>query len=206
MWLFRQPKRPISDAERHSREALRYRNRKKKSFDLGLAVWHFKQAIKLEPNNPFFHYQLGRAYAAVPLLAITRGVGGSVRIRESAELAIAEAKEALRLKPDYAEAYLVLGEAYMYLGDAAKASQAFEAVLDLPGNAKLRVYAERESLQVAQGINTDPDPEKARKCLERAVTHRNRGEYRRAERELNKALKLAPDWPWMYDSLCRLGG
>lgn len=34
----------------------------------------------------------------------------------------------------------------------------------------------------------------------------NRGKYRQAEKELDKALKLAPDWPWLYHNLCRLGG
>jgi len=78
-------------------------------------------------------------------------------------------------------------------------------VLDLPGSQRLRLYAERESQQVEQGISKDPQPEEARRHLEQATIYRDQGKYRQAERELDKALKLAPDWPWLYDNLCRLG-
>jgi tetratricopeptide (TPR) repeat protein len=199
-------KRPLNEAEKHYREALRYRDRKRKEFDLGLCLWHFKQAIMFEPNNPIFHCQLGRAYIAAPLLAVTHGVDAGFRLNQSAELGIGELKEALRLKPDYPEAYIILGEAYMYLGEKEKALQAFQAVLDLPGSQRLHLYAERESQQVEQGISKNPQPDEARRRLEQAVEHRNRGKHRLAEKELDKALKLAPDWPWLYDNLCRVGG
>ncbi|MBM4462307.1 MAG: tetratricopeptide repeat protein [Chloroflexi bacterium] len=198
-------RRQISEAEKHYMEALRCR-RRDKAFNLGLAVWHLKQAIELEPGNPLLHFELGRAYAAVPLLAVTRRLDGSFRISESLEMAIAEAKEALRLKPNYPEAYLILGEAYMYLGEREKASEAFGAVFQLSRDQRLRYHAQRESRQMKQGLGKKPQPEEARKCLEQAVAYRDRGEYRRAERKLGKALKLAPDWPWMYDTLCKLGG
>ena len=199
-------KRPLNEAEKHYREALRHRDRKRKEFDLGLSLWHFRQAIMLEPNNPVFHCQLGRAYIATPLLAVTRRVNAGFRLSQSAELGIVELKEALRLKPDYPEAYIILGEAYMYLGEKEKALQAFQAVLDLPGSQRLRLHAERESRQVEQGISQNPQPEEARGHLEQAVVYRDRGKNRQAEKELDKALKLAPDWPWLYDTLCRLGG
>jgi len=199
-------KRPLNEAEKHYQEALRHRDRKRKEFDLGLCLWHFRQAIMLEPNNPVFHCQLGRAYIATPLLAVSRRVNAGFRLSQSAELGIVELKEALRLKPDYPEAYIILGEAYMYLGEKEKALQAFQAVLDLPGSQRLRLYAERESQQVEQGISKDPQPEEARRHLEQATIYRDQGKNRQAERELDKALKLAPDWPWLYDNLCRLGG
>ena len=197
--------RPVTEAEKHQSEALRYR-RRDKAFNLGLAVWHLKQAIELEPGNPLLHFELGRAYTAVPLLAVTRPLDGSFKISESLEMAIAEAKEALRLKPDYAEAYLILGEAYMYLGETEKASEAFAAVFQLSRDQRLRYHAQRESKQIEHGLGKKPQPEEARKCLEQAVAYRDRGAYRRAERKLDKALKLAPNWPWMYHTLCSLGG
>src|SRR4030043_2260195 len=110
-------KQAPDEAEKHYREALRYRNRKRKEFDLGLSIWHFKQAIGLEPNNPVFHCHLGRAYTAAPLLAVTCRVNAGFRLSDSAKLAVAELKEAIRLKPDYSEAYMILGEAYMYQGE-----------------------------------------------------------------------------------------
>lgn len=198
-------KRPPGEAEKHYQEALRYRDRKRKEFDLRQSIWHFKQAIKLEPNNPVFHCDLGRAYVAAPLLAITRGVNASFRLRDSAELAIAELKEAIRLKPNYPKAYLILGEAYMYLGEKEKALQAFQAVHNLPDSKTLHSYAERESQQVEQGISQEPQPVEASEHLKQAVLYRDQGKHRQAEKELDKALKLAPDWHWMYDNLCKVG-
>ena len=196
---------PTSEAEKHHKEALRYRDRKRKEFDLGLSIWHFKQAIGLEPDNPVFHCHLGQVYIAAPLLAVTRRINAGFRIRDSAELAIAELKEAIRLKPDYPEAYMILGEAYMYQGEKEEALEAFQAVLDLPNNPKLRVYAEREMLQLEDGISKQPQPEEARRQLEQAVTFRDQGKYRQAQKGLDKAIKLAPDWHWLYDNLCRVG-
>jgi len=196
---------PTDEAEKHYWEALRYRDRKKRDFDLNLAIQHFKEAIRLNPNNPAYRCGLGRAYVAAPLLAITRGVNTGFKLSKSAELAISELKEAIRLKPNYFEAYLILGEAYMYLGEKEKALQTFQAVLDLPNGRMLHSYAGRESRQVEEGINKKPQPEKARKHLEQAVAYRNQKKYRQAEKELDRALKLAPDWPWLYDNLCKLG-
>jgi tetratricopeptide (TPR) repeat protein len=198
-------KRRLSEAERHFREALRYRDRRKKDFDFGESISHFKQAMRLEPNNAVFHCQLARLYAAAPLLAITRGVNGALNLSKSASLAIAEAKEALRLKPNYAEAYMILGEGYMYLDEKEKAVQAFEAVLSLRCGSRLRAHAEIESGQVEGGLNSDPQSEAARRHLEQALEYRNGGRYSLAERQLNKAIKLAPDWAWLYRNLCELG-
>jgi tetratricopeptide (TPR) repeat protein len=197
---------PPDEAEQHYREALRYRDRKKRDFDLKLAIQHFKDAIRLEPNNPAYHCGLGRAYVATPLLAITRGVNAGFKLSKSAELAISELKEAIRLKPNYSEAFMILGEAYMYLGDKEKALQAFQTVVELPGSKALHSYAERESLQVEEGINTAPQPEEAKRHLEQAVAYRNQKKYRQAEKELDKALHVAPDWHWLYDNLCKMGG
>ena len=205
MWLFRRPKKPLSEADKHYQEALHYRNRNKKDFDLGLAIWHLKQALKYEPANPLFHCQLGRAYAAAPLLAVTRGFNGKFRLSESASMAAEELKEAIRLKPDYAEAHLMLGEAYMYLGEDNKAIQAFDAVMELKCNRKMYVHAEIEREHVEGGISKNPQPEEARRHLEKAKGYRDRRKYRMASMELNKAIKASPDWPWLYKSVCELG-
>ena len=100
---------------------------------------------------------------------------------------------------------MILGEAYMYLGEKEKALQAFQAVLDLPASPGLRLYAERESQQVEEGINKQPQTEETKRHLEQAVVYRDRGKCRLAQKELDKALKLAPDWHWLYDNLCRVG-
>ena len=199
-------RKPPSEAEQYYRQALRYRDPEKKEFNLRLAIENLQKAIIYEPSNPLFHYELGRAYAGSPLLAITRGANAGFKLSNSAILAIDRLKEALRLKPDYAQAFLVLGEAHMYLGEKEEALKAFQSVLDLSKNRMLRTFAERESLHVEEGISADPKPEQSRDYIKQAVAYRDKGKYRQAEKELVRALKLAPDWHWVYRNLCELGG
>ncbi|RLC92329.1 MAG: hypothetical protein DRI39_08440 [Chloroflexi bacterium] len=68
-------RRPKTQAEKHYEQALRCRRRKSRDFNFGLAVWRLRQAIELEPANPLFYHELGRAFAALPLLAVVRGGG-----------------------------------------------------------------------------------------------------------------------------------
>ena len=200
--MFFGKKPPLSEGEKHYRAALRCRDRKKREFDFSLALWHFRQAIGLEPNNPLYHCHLAKAYVAAPLLAVSRGVGGSLKLRNAPAMAIAEAKEALRLKPDYAEAYLVMGEAYMYLGEKENALKAFEVVPELCSSTQLTLHSEKDSQQVEQGISRKPDTVRATKHLEQAIMYVRKKNYRAAERELNRAIKLAPDWSWLYHTVC----
>lgn len=193
------------EAEKHHRKALRFRDHTKNDFDFKLAIWHFRQAIGLKPNNPKYHYYLGRAYAAAPMLAVVRETNTVFELNESADLAISELKEAIRLRPNFPEAYMVLGEVYMYLGEGDKALRAFDAVQDLSKDRKLLAYVKQDRQQAEQGISKSPRPEEARKHLEQAVIYRNDGNYLQAADELSKALKLAPDWHWLYDNLCQLG-
>ena len=194
--------RPLSEGEKHYRAAVRNRDRKKKEFDFGLALWHFRQAIGLEPDNPIYHCHLAKAYVAAPLLAATRGIGGSLKLRDAPAMAIAEAKEAIRLKPDYAEARLIMGEAYMYLGDKEKALKSFEVVPEPCDCTQQTLHSEKESQQVEKGISRKPDTVRATKHLRQAIAYVREKNNRAAERELNKAIKLAPDWSWLYHTIC----
>ncbi|MFC1925600.1 tetratricopeptide repeat protein [Chloroflexota bacterium] len=217
-------RRSRDEAEEHHKKALRHRDLKRKECNLGQAIWHLEQAIQLKPNNPLFHYHLGRIYADAPMLAVIRDIDVSFRLRDSAELAIAELKEAIRLKPPYHEAYMVLGDVYMYLGEKEKAQlafqavlelvenmylgerekahQAYQAVLDVVGNRWPQSYMELKSRQMEQGLSSNPQPDEARKHLEQAAMYRSQGKYKEAEKELDKAFAFAPDWHWMYDNLC----
>lgn len=198
-------RRPLDEAEKHHRKALRFRDHTKKDFDFGLSIWHFKQAIRLKPNNPVYHYYLGRAYAAAPMLAIIRDFNAAFKLNDSANLAIGELKEAIRLRPNFPEAYMVLGEVYMYLSETDKALRAFHTVQALSDDKKLLSYIRQERRQAEQGISEHPQPKEAREHLEQAVVYRNAGKYLQAADELSVALKLAPDWHWLYDNLCQLG-
>ncbi len=196
------------EAEKCFQQGKRHRNRKNKEFNLALAIHNFKEAIKLNPNNPKYHSELGRAYIAAPLLAISHGVSG-IKLRDCLSLGIEELKEVLRLDPNCSEAYLVLGEAYRYLGEIEKAREAFQTVLKIPaisliGDRLLKSYAKRELKQLEAGTNTQSQPEVAQEHLERAILYRDEKKYHLAELELAQALRLAPSWSWLYQTICKL--
>lgn len=206
MQLFKRP--PRDQSEEYFELGRRYRDRKNKEFNFALAVDCFKEAIKLNPDNSRYHGELGRAYVAAPLLAVTYGISG-VRVGECLSLGIEELKEALRLDHEYVEAYLVLGEAYRYLGENDKAAQAFQAVLQMPdvsfvGDRVIKSYAKRELKQLEQGENRRCQPEAAQQHLERAMLYRDKKKYRQADMELGQALRLAPSWSWLYQTICTL--
>lgn len=206
MQLFKRP--PRDESEEYFERGRRYRDRKNKEFNFALAVDFFKEAIKLNPDNSRYHGELGRTYVAAPLLAVTHGIGG-VKVKECLFLGIEELKEALRLDHEYTEAYLVLGEAYRYLGENEKAVQAFKAVLQMPdvsfvGDTVIKSYAKKELKQLEQNENRQCQPDVAQQHLERAMLYRDEKKYRRAEMELGQALRLAPSWSWLYQTICNL--
>lgn len=206
MQWFKRPHR--DEAEEYFKQGLRYRDRKKKEFNFALAVEHFKEAIRLNPENSRYRGELARAYVAAPLLAVTRGLGG-MKVRDCLPLAVDELKEALRLDPQYVEAYLVLGEAYMYLGEEQKAAEALQIVIQAPnisffGDRLLKSYAKRELKYLEQGGSRQFQPDVAQEHIERAILYREEKKYRLAEMELVEALKVAPGWSWLYRTICEL--
>lgn len=201
-------KRHRDEAEEHFRQGQRYRDRRNKEFNFARSVEHFKKAIELNSDDPQYHSELGRAYVAAPLLAITHGISG-VKLEDCLSVGIEELQKALQLDSEYKEAYLVLGEAYRCLGETQKAAEAFQAVLNLPsisllGDRVLKSYAKRELKQLEQGENRQCQPDVAQEHVERAMLYRDEKKYRLAELELGYALKLSPSWSWLYHTACEL--
>ncbi len=198
-------------AEEYFRRASRYCNRKKREFNFGLAIEHFKEAIKLNPENSKYHGELARAYVAAPLWAVTRGIGDEVSLKQCLHFGIEEALEAIRLHQEYMEAYLVLGEAYMYWGDNQKAVEAFQSILELSAgpffsgsfltDRFIKSFARRELEHFGRG---EGQPDVAREHIERAISCRDEKKYRLAHGELAKALRLAPDRSWLYETICEI--
>jgi len=80
---------------------------------MGLARQELTEAVRLAPN---------RAEARTALAAIHLTDGSS-------DLAIEEARAALRLNRRNLKAATILGDAYLRKGDLAKGKQAFEAII-----------------------------------------------------------------------------
>jgi len=82
--------------------------------DSGLALDLLLKAEKEDPENPHIHYNLGIAYLGKDLL----------------DKSEQQFKEAIRLKPDFSEAYNYLGRIYLYRGQTEAAIQCFQKALN----------------------------------------------------------------------------
>lgn len=196
---------PPSEAQLHFEEGLRYHDPRKKEFDQGLALYHFREAVRLEPNKAKYHLGLAHAYVGTPFLAVTHGVKVDFKLIESAHLAIAECKEALRLKPNYWEVYLDLAMAYRVLGEKDKALEALRAVLKFPVDKKITHFVEASIWALENKGPEKPRYQEARKHMKQAISYRGQGKYMEAEKELGQAVKLVPDLKWLYETACELG-
>ena len=207
MQLFQRPS--PDKAEQYFRKGLHHRNRKGREFDFDLAVECFRKAVRLRPDVAKYHTELGKSYVAAPLLAITHGIGDSVNLRECLQLAVDELHQAVNCDPGQIDAYLVLGEAYMYLGQEQKAADTFQLAVNtstfsLFDRIFLKSYARRRLKHLTQSMNRQAQPDAARECLEQAILHRDEGKYNLAEKKLMEAFSLAPNWAWLYKTICKL--
>ena len=94
--------------------------------------------------------------------------------RENWDAAIACYTEAIRIKPDYAMAYINRGVAYAGKGQYDK------AITD---------YTE--------AIRIDPDDAKA--CVNRGVVYGNKGQYDKAIADFTEAIRINPDYTDAYN-------
>jgi Flp pilus assembly protein TadD len=128
----------------------------------GIALERLLEAEKQDPESPHVHYYLGLTY----------------RKKDMEKNAEQQFKEAIRLKPDYSEAYNSLGVIYMERGQTESAIQCFQKALN---NV---LYA---------------NPANAHYNLGRAYLARK--EYAKAAEQSERAVRLVPDFAMAYSSL-----
>ncbi len=101
------------------------------------AIATMNQAIALDPSNPLLRIELGGIYYQLSQF----------------DAAQTQFAEAIRLKPDFANAYYNLGHAYEAKGDNENALTAYQSALSLltPGNDKKRLQDEIDALTKKAG-------------------------------------------------------
>jgi tetratricopeptide (TPR) repeat protein len=105
--------------------------------DLPTAIAAYTEAIRLDP-----HYALAFAARSIALSDYAALVATGAATREGFDKAQADARQALTLAPDLAEAHLASGFVSEYVLDFAQASDAYERALALaPGNAVVLRYS-----------------------------------------------------------------
>ena len=77
------------------------------AFKSGFDAGKLKRQLRLDPNNYAIHYKLG-----VNRLTFAQDLGNSYFKEKELLIAINSFKEAIRTKPDYSEAHLMLGEGF----------------------------------------------------------------------------------------------
>jgi eukaryotic-like serine/threonine-protein kinase len=105
--------------------------------DLPTAIAAYTEAIRLDP-----HYALAFAARSLALSDYTALVAAGAATRQGFDKAHADARQALSLAPDLAEANLASGNVSEYALDFAQTSDAYERALALaPGNAVVLRYS-----------------------------------------------------------------
>ena len=110
--------------------------------------------------------------------------------------AVQQFKEAIKLKPDYKEAYYYCGFAYFKLKQLTPAKSVLEAVLKIDSNYK-----------TAQGLLQDVNREIQwnlrfqKRHYDTALNFYNQGDLQKAKDEIEKALKINPNYKSARDLL-----
>lgn len=197
-------------AEEHFKEGLLFRDLKRKEFDVNRAVGHFKEAVKLRPDNYKYHFELGRTYLLIPEWAVFRQVLVPFKLPDFVKMALAEFEEVVRLNPKYDPAYLNIAHCYVILGEKARAVDYYEQYLRTAGQKVELVAEQLQNLEYVllkrRRSNPDARPAEAEQHLRQAVQFRGFGNYRDAEKEFEKAREIAPDYNWLYNFIYKVAG
>ncbi len=204
MGLFFRP----DEATRHYRLALAMRDPKKAEFDLEQAIEHLKMAISLKPMTAAYRTDLGHTYLVTPMFAVTRGVNVKFNLPMAARLAVPQLEEGLRLNPKDGWARCWLGLAYEYLGQKKKAIETYQGALKLKGRRWFWIRKNTEVCIARLEGKSDfkGDAPKAKKLIQEAVEHRDKGDYGKAMEVFEQAVLAEPDAEWLYKTVCEEGG
>lgn len=126
------------------------------------ALEQFLEALKIYPDDPYLHYDLALAY-------------DMKRVLDKTEYHL---KEAIRLKPDYSDAYNYLGFVYFGRGKVEEAIKYYHKALEN------ELYMNPQDAHMNLGL-----------------AYLSRKEYRKAMLHLEEAIRLVPDFAAAYNNL-----
>jgi type IV pilus assembly protein PilF len=126
------------------------------------ALEQLLQALEIYPEDPYLHYDLALTYDMKGMLSKTQY----------------HLKQAIKLKPDYSDAYNYLGFVYFRDGKVDEAIRYYHKALDNP------LYLNPQDAHLNLG-----------------VAYLSRKEYRKAMPHLEEAIRLIPDFTAAYNNL-----
>jgi len=180
-----------------------YFNRSWGEKDCRIAIEMYEKAVQIDPAFAAAHATLSQAHSWMYWYYYDRTDERLNKAKEAVD-------RALELQPDLPEAHLALGY-YYYWGsrDYDRALEQFAvAQKDQPNNSDLISaigYVQRRQGKFQQAVTNlkmaaEIDPRSNTLALEVANTLINMRKYSEAEYYSDRAISLAPDWPWAYST------
>lgn len=122
------------------------------------------------------------------------------------EKCIEAANEALKLKPDYKEAYNNIGSAYNMLKNYDKAIISLQKAISIDPNYELAknnlLLALNANKALSDNIFQTEKTPTAEKYLDLSLTYYNQGQFEKCIEACKSALKLKPDYADAYSNMC----
>jgi TolB-like protein/tetratricopeptide (TPR) repeat protein len=170
--------------------------------DLPTAIAAYTEAIRLDP-----HYALAFAGRSLAFSNVSTQAGTAAAVREGFDKAQADARQALTLAPDLAQAHLALAQVLEDTLDFTQAGEAYERALALaPGNAEvLRLSGEFAApmghfdaglAAARRAVMLDPLARHSHSALGRALYLARR--YEEAVAAFAEDISLDPDFKTTY--------
>ncbi len=170
--------------------------------DLPTAIAAYTEAIRLDPR-----YALAFAARSIALADYTAEVAIGAAARAGFDKAQADARQALGLAPDLAEARLALGVVSEYVLDFAQASDAYQRALALaPGNAAVLQYSgefaafmghfDAGLVAVRRAVVLDPLARQSHSALGQSLNFARR--YEEAVAAYAEVISLEPEYKKTY--------
>ncbi|MFA6134143.1 MAG: tetratricopeptide repeat protein [Phycisphaerae bacterium] len=194
----------------------------------GLAIEHYRQALKLKPDFAQAHNNLGIALKSQRQFGAAieqyrqalrlrpdfpeacNNLGDALASTGQAAEAIEQYRQALRLKPDYPEAHYNLGNALNSTGRAAEAVEEYRKALELRptyaeahNNLGIILASQGQAAQAEehyrQAIRVNPSFAEAHNNLGCVLA--DQGRLDEAIRQYERAVQLKPDYAAARDNL-----
>jgi tetratricopeptide (TPR) repeat protein len=199
---------PQEAAHWHFKKATSFVNYKSSKFDLRSALFHLKEALSIEPDNPYYHCEFGRILLMAPSSAVVCGDDGGLSLSRCAELAIESLEKSIKIEPNLSWAYYHLALANEYIGKREKAKEICRTAIKKFNKLEAKSFMENYLKRLE---SPRPDKETVQKLeqeslqhLKQALMYQRAGEKKRAIQEFEEGCNLAPDSAWLYTTLRQL--
>ncbi len=132
---------------------------------------------------------------------------------ENWEALIAAMEQIATLEPDSADPHYYIGEAYRFMGENAKAFNAYEEAIQIDDDfgpaylGKARVYPYiNASTDIGDNLDMaiEKDPYFAEAYIERAIYWLEKEKYENALEDIEEARQLSPDSPLVFFNLAKI--